>query len=578
MNETPKVVGLPDTEEERARRLRQEVERLASLPIVEWRYYLETGELAKKHGIEAAKLTQMVEATIHANEKKAREAKADDRREKQKAERRQERENRLSRQEQERARKEAVRARKAAERIEREQEARRKKRNAAFAEIAELPKLTHAARLKEAAARLGEDFEILQEEFEVYFAARTLPEDLEPWPEPVSTAELLGAIEAKFRRYVVVSNAIAAATTLWAVFAWVIEIAVHAPKLLFTFPEKEAGKSTALGVLRWIAPRPYLAVEATGAAIYRIVDRLKPTLLLDEADTLFERSTVLAHIINASWTNGGQKIPRVGPRGEIVEFDPYSTQAIAMMGLNMPGATLSRCIVCMIWPKLPSEVVDDFDECDDEEFKILRRKLARWSVDNAIALRSAKPESSFNNRMQKNWKVLLAIADLAGGEWPKRARDAALELETDRDEPSEGVRVLAAIRDLMGARTEITSAEICKALAADPTSEWSNLRGKGPISQAQLAALLRPYGIRPVTLHPTRRADLTCHGYRRSQFEKPWARLLQKPSKDPNIRTPDADAAFDGDGNTDRGLHGGEAVSDQRPLGHQAESKIVRRG
>ena len=537
MNETPKVGSFPNTEEERARCLKQEVERLAALPIVEWMYYLETGELAKKHGIEAAKLKQMVEATVHANEKKAHEAKADDRREKQKVERKQERENQLSRQEQERTRKEAVRARKAAERIEREQEARRKKRGAAFAEIAELPKLTHAARLKEAAARLGEDLETLQEEFEVYFAARTLPEDLEPWPEPVSTAELLGAIEAKFRRYMVVSDAIAAATTLWGVFAWVVEIAVHAPKLLFTFPEKDAGKSTALGVLRWIVPRPYLAVEATGAAIYRIVDRFKPTLFFDEADTLLVRSTVLAHIINASWTNGGQKIPRVGPRGEIVEFDPYSTQAIAMMGLNMPGTTLSRCIVCMIWPKLPSEVVDDFDECDDEEFKIIRRKQARWSVDNAIALRTAMPESSFNNRMQKNWKVLLAIADLAGGGWPKRARAAALELETDRDEPSEGVRLFAAIRDLMGERTEVTSADTCKALAADPLSEWSNFRGKGPISQAQLAALLRPYGIRPVTLHPTKRANLTCHGYRRSQFENAWARLLQKPRKDPNIRT-----------------------------------------
>jgi hypothetical protein len=243
MNETHKVVGLPDTEEERARRLRQEVERLASLPIVEWQFYLETGELAKKHGIKAAKLKQMVEATV---------------REKQTADRKQERENRLSRQEQERARNGAMRARKEA----REKEARQKKRDAAFAEIAELPKLTHAARLKEAAARLGEDFEILQEEFEVYFAACTLPEDLEPWPEPVSTAELLGAIEAKLRRYVVVSDAIAAATTLWVVFAWVVEIAVHAPKLLFTFPEKDAGKSTALGVLRWIVLRPYLAVEA----------------------------------------------------------------------------------------------------------------------------------------------------------------------------------------------------------------------------------------------------------------------------------------------------------------------------
>jgi putative DNA primase/helicase len=523
--------------EEQARRLGVEVERLARLPLFEWPLYLD--ETASRYGLEPAKLKQMVEVTIRANEKKASEAKADDRREKRQVERKQERDDRRSHQERERARREAERDRKEAERTEREQEARQKKWDAAFAEIAELPKLTHATRLKEAAKRLGEDFERLLEEFEVFYAARTVPEELQPWGEPVSTAELLSTIEMKFRRYVVVSDAVAAATALWVAFTYLIEIAVHAPKLLFTFPERDAGKSTALHVLRRMVQRPYMAIEATGAAMYRIVDRLKPTLLLDEADTLFQRSTVLAHIINESWTNGGQKIPRVGPRGEVIEFDPYGTQAIAMKGLNMPGTTLSRCIICMIWPKLLSEVVEDFDECNDEEFKIIRRKLARWSVDNAVALRSAAPECSFNNRMRKNWKPLLAIADLAGGDWPKRARVAALELETDRDEPSEGVRLFAAIRDLLGTRAEITSVDMCKALAADSSSGWSNYQRKGPISQAQLAALLRPYGIRPVTLHPTKRADLTRHGYRASQFQNAFARLLQEPTKDPNIRTLD---------------------------------------
>jgi putative DNA primase/helicase len=358
----------------------------------------------------------------------------------------------------------------------------------------------------------------------------------------VSTAELLAAIETKFRRYVVVSDAIAAATALWVLFTYVIDIAVHAPKLVFTFPERDAGKSTALGVVRWMVQRPFAAVEATGAAVYRIVDRLKPTLLLDEADTLFRRSTVLAHIINSSWTNGGPKIPRVGPHGEVIEFDPYCTQAIATKGLTMPGTTLSRCIICMIWPKLPSEVVEDFGECDDEEFKTIRRKLARWSVDNAAALRSATPECSFSNRVRKNWKVLLATADLAGDGWSKRARVAARELETDRDEPSEDRRVIAAIHDLIGGRAEIMSGDMCEELAADPSGEWTNFRGKGPISQAQLAALLRPYGIRPVVLHPTKRAALTRHGYRASQFQNVFARLLQKPTKDPSIRTLDAES------------------------------------
>jgi hypothetical protein len=56
-------------------------------------------------------------------------------------------------------------------------------------------------------------------------------------------------------------------------------------------------------------------------------------------------------------------------------------------------------------------------------------------------------------------------------------------------------------------------------------------RGKGPISQHQLAAILRgEFGIRSFTGHPTGRSNLTRGSYRRSQFEDLWARLLQKPS------------------------------------------------
>ena len=280
--------------------------------------------------------------------------------------------------------------------------------------------------------------------------------------------------------------------------------------------------------------RPYLAIEATGAAIYRIVDRLRPTIILDEADTLFERSTVLAHIINASWDNSGVKIPRVGPHREVVEFDVYGTQAIGMKGLNMPDTTLSRCIVCMIWPKLPSEIVDDFNKQDDEQFVTLRRKLLRWSVDNAVALQTATPEGQFNNRIRNNWRLLWAIADLAGGNWPELARAAALELETERDEPSEGVRLLAAIHDIFGVREAMTSADICAALVAHPSGEWANFRGKGPISQTQLAILLKEYRIGTEKVSPD---GIRLNGYRRAQFANAFARLLQKPGREPDSRT-----------------------------------------
>src|SRR5262245_19268532 len=533
-NGTAQVVGFPNAEE-KARRLRVEVERLARQSPSEWLFWL--GESAQRHGIEPAKLKQMIEATIRANEKQAREDRGELRRREDRAERQRTKEKESERKEEHRER---VEERKRQEREEREarkeaerEEARRKKCEAAFAEIADLPKLTHEVRLREAAARLGEDFAILAEEFEVFLAACTIPEDLEPWPDPVGTAELLGAIEAKFRRYVVATAAIDTASTLWTAFTHVVEVATHAPKLVFTFPEKDAGKSLAQDVLRWMVLRPYAAIEATGAAVYRIVDRLRPTLLLDEADTLFARRNVLAHIINDSWSNSGRKVPRVGAGGRIEEFDVYGAQLISMKGLGMPDTVLSRSIVCLIWPKLASEVVEEFGYQDDEEFKTIRRKLARWAIDNAVALRDAKPDfpPGFNNRIRNNWGTMLAIADLAGGEWPKRVRTAALELETGRDEPSETIRLFAALRDVWGKTQERTSESLCAALA-EYSEEWADFRDKGPIGPIQLAALLRPFGIRPVhNLRKGRRAgDKNPSGYRRAQFANAWARLLQKPT------------------------------------------------
>ena len=104
-----------------------------------------------------------------------------------------------------------------------------------FAEIADLPRMTHAARLKEAAARLGENPEVLIEEFEVFLAARSLPPELVPWPDQVGTAELLAGVEAKFRRYVVATDAIVTVSILWAAFTYLVEIASYAPKLVYFF-------------------------------------------------------------------------------------------------------------------------------------------------------------------------------------------------------------------------------------------------------------------------------------------------------------------------------------------------------
>jgi hypothetical protein len=168
-----------------------------------------------------------------------------------------------------------------------------------------------------------------------------------------------------------------------------------------------------------------ISTELTGPNVYRFVDHEKPTLFVDDADTLFRRKSDLAHIFNASWTRG-TKIPRQ-VNGVTVWFDPFCPKAIGLVGLDMPRTLASRSIIIKLWPKKANEKVESFFHADDAEFGILRRKLARWSADHAVALKDARPllPANFNNRAAANWRLLLAIAELAGEPFPKDARNAA---------------------------------------------------------------------------------------------------------------------------------------------------------
>jgi len=528
----PKILELPKAgiaPEERARRLKVEVERLAGLPAVERLFYIESDDVAEKHGVSRAVLKEMVEATIRANEKKAREDKAEDRQRIRRVEK-----NKVTAQ-RELAREQAKQKREQ-DQADKEAERKRKERKKAFEAIGKLPVLAHEARLAEHSKRSGEDLDFLRDEFAAYYVPADIDtKPIEPWDQPVDTHTLLIELMAQLRRFVVVQDDVAIAITLWILFSWVHEVAVHSPLLVATSAEPDSGKSTLLGVLGFLVPRPYSVVELTGTNIYRIVDLKNRTLLIDEADQLFRRKAALAEIINAGWTRGSARIPRI-VHGVIHEFDAFCPKVIGMLGLNLPSTMASRAIVCMLWPKLPSEQVADFRHVDDDDFTTLRRKLMRWAADNAVLLKDATPvvPPGFSNRVTANWCLLLAIADVAGGLWPEWARAAAVKLSHQRHQPSERLRLLAALHPLLATREQITSAELVELLIADPDGEWAEFRGRGPITQRQVAALLAGFEIFPVVLHPTKQASLSRRGYRRSQFGDLFARFLPN---DPNIRT-----------------------------------------
>ena len=122
------------------------------------------------------------------------------------------------------------------------------------------------------------------------------------------------------------------------------------------------------------------------------------------------------------------------------------------------------------------------------------------------------------------WEALLAVADVAGGDWPQRARAAAVALVTQSKEssPTLGVRLLMDIRGAFGDADKMATDAILKKLHAIDEAPWGDMRGK-PITDRGLARLLNGYAIKPKLV---RTGGDVARGYAREDFHDAWKRYL----------------------------------------------------
>ena len=118
------------------------------------------------------------------------------------------------------------------------------------------------------------------------------------------------------------------------------------------------------------------------------------------------------------------------------------------------------------------------------------------------------------------WRLLLLIAELAGGNWPKRARKAAERLSRSHPTPSWRRRLLETLAEMAAdGRKYVPSESLIDELLGDPTSPWQeyeNRRGRiSKVTQRQVAHLLEGLQIRPTACGPRR-----LRGYLISDFHK----------------------------------------------------------
>jgi putative DNA primase/helicase len=123
--------------------------------------------------------------------------------------------------------------------------------------------------------------------------------EIEPWPTTVDGSALLDGIVLALRRFVVMTAHAAEATALWTLFSHALDAAEHAPRLLLMTPEKRCGKTTLLSLIAHLTPRPLAVSNISPAAVYRVIEAKRPTLLIDEADSFMRDNDELRGVVNS---------------------------------------------------------------------------------------------------------------------------------------------------------------------------------------------------------------------------------------------------------------------------------------
>lgn len=360
---------------------------------------------------------------------------------------------------------------------------------------------------------------------------------------------MLSTVETLLRNYVVLSSAQSCALALWVIHTHVVEAGDVTPYIAITSPEKRSGKTRLLEVLELLVPTPLRVANISEAALFRTIAEHRATLLLDEADALFngknEREDLRA-LVNAGYRRGAvvMRCEVEGKRIVPKRYDAYCAKAIAGIG-QLPDTIADRSIPIRLQRKTRAEAVARFRFREvTEAGDVLRDALAGWSRDSMVTdtLREARPPlpDALDDRAQDGWEPLLAIADRTGESWPERARAAAVELHSEQSEGDESVGVLL-LRHLRDAfpdgiehrpTTELLTA-LCEREDGPWAAWWANDvdagRTKGPA--AKLARLLRPFAVEPRQIWTP---GGKMRGYRAEDLGDLWERYVS-PSTDSEV-------------------------------------------
>lgn len=408
-----------------------------------------------------------------------------------------------------------------------------------IADLAQLDELTYQLKKRKIAKELGigtNDLDrIVKQERQGLELAKiaTLTADIEPYTSRVNGDELAHEILHIVKSHIVCNDAVAIAITLWIFFSWCIDVAYIAPIAWINAPEKRCGKTQLATLMGRMSKRSIMASNVSQSALFRTIERYKPTFVIDEADSFFHGDMDLKNIINCGFSRDNPYVWRcVGDNHEPIPFDVFGAKIISGIG-KLPSTVMDRSISLTLRRALPTDKRQRVKDIPKATTETIKAKLARWADDNMDKVATSKPKlpETIYNREFDTWEILFQIADTLGDDWLKLITNACLAItQTDSKEPSENEELLSdikAIFELQAVDSMATRDLLTALIGADSdglTKRWATSNKGQPMTDRQLAKRLKDFEIKSSKINKPNETQK--RGYYLADFADAFKRYL----------------------------------------------------
>lgn len=312
------------------------------------------------------------------------------------------------------------------------------------------------------------------------------------------------------------------------------------PYLTVTSPTKQCGKTRLAEVLDLLCAETLRAANLSEAVLFRLVEKMSPTLIIDEAESLrdkkSERAQAIVGLLNAGHRKGALSYRCDGPGHDAKAFRVYCPKMIIAIG-NVPETIRDRSIAVQMQRKKPNDAVGRFIfnqvKGPGQELKERIAKIVSVCTDDIEHVYKTYEPEFLIDREAENWTPIFCLCSVLAPRRLAELTETAIAFSKrkaafDADD-SLGMRLLSDIQLILGNSeadtlfgekvASIASSALVTKLRELEEAPWAEKE----LSPRRLAQLLKPFEVHP---RQVRDGTSNIRGYALGDFIPVFSRYL----------------------------------------------------